>query len=757
MQKKSHAFDYNVILKYLFILLTFVLLNNIEKTVYPYSISAYSAFIAIKVNPFICSILLLFSFVVLGEYGLLASVSLTCVIFTSVYFLYKKYNLKSLFEFSIYTTFSLAGFLILGNTINEISLYKKASICVITLLMNIVSLISLNALYTKGLKIKLRKEEYLSLSLFIVLLGLGISNLITPLLYKGIAILLILLIGYFFESGMPSLTSAILGISLSIYYNNVNYVALFLSFGILVECFMNVSRRATGILLIAFEYGLQYFFNVYPSFQYYDVIATASACLFFIMIPTKPLKTLKENFEIYNEKQLVKQTINRNRIYLSNRLYEISGVFSEMSNAFSQFKTVEVSVEKAKKTCYKKINSSVCSNCENYHKCNRFDVEIESGIKKIIDIGFAKGKLSLIDFPGELSTHCVHPSDLIFGLNKFIAEYKTYQLQSGNVKNGRELIKNEADGMKELLKCLALESGELLKYHSNVEKELTAKLLDNGINASEVLIYGEKERIKIGLILIAKEFSLRKIIDIISKTVQREVSLFEKNNITEDKYYLSFKVASKYDAVFGISKTVKDGSKISGDTYSVSKLDNGRFLIAIADGMGSGENAENVSSITLSLIESFYKSGMKSEIILPTVNKLLSLYTDDIFTALDVSVIDLYSCTADFIKYGSPYGFIINDSGIKIVEGSSLPLGIINEIKPTVCNTELNDGDMILIVSDGVSDSFGSSGDFIDYLRKIPAKNPQTLTDNIMKNAINKNNGERKDDMTALAVRVFKK
>jgi stage II sporulation protein E len=173
--------------------------------------------------------------------------------------------------------------------------------------------------------------------------------------------------------------------------------------------------------------------------------------------------------------------------------------------------------------------------------------------------------------------------------------------------------------------------------------------------------------------------------------------------------------------------------------------------------MGSGEQAQNVSSVALSLIESFYKAGMKSELILSTVNKLLSVNTEDCFTALDVSVIDLNAGRADFIKYGSPYGFIINDNGVRIIEAGTLPLGILEDLTPSVCSTPLLNGDMILLVTDGISDAFKSSGEIIDFLRKIPAKNPQALADDVLAEALNLSGGKKNDDMTALAVRIFDK
>ena len=177
----------------------------------------------------------------------------------------------------------------------------------------------------------------------------------------------------------------------------------------------------------------------------------------------------------------------------------------------------------------------------------------------------------------------------------------------------------------------------------------------------------------------------------------------------------------------------------------------------LCDGMGSGENAEAVSSTALSLIESFYKAGMSSNLILSTVNSLLSINAEDTYTALDISVIDLDNASADFIKYGSPYGYIINNSGVKIVEGNNLPLGILDQLKPAVCTSPLEENDIILLITDGVLDAFNGSNEILEFLRKAPAKNPQTLTDDILNQAIIRSGGIKNDDMTALAIRVFKK
>ena len=54
-------------------------------------------------------------------------------------------------------------------------------------------------------------------------------------------------------------------------------------------------------------------------------------------------------------------------------------------------------------------------------------------------------------------------------------------------------------------------------------------------------------------------------------------------------------------------------------------------------------------------------------------------------------------------------------------------------------------------------DAFSSSTDFINYLQTANVKNPQTLADRILSRAIELNGGARKDDMTVLCIRIFKK
>ena len=94
--------------------------------------------------------------------------------------------------------------------------------------------------------------------------------------------------------------------------------------------------------------------------------------------------------------------------------------------------------------------------------------------------------------------------------------------------------------------------------------------------------------------------------------------------------------------------------------------------------------------------------------------------------------------------------------GTTAVEGSALPLGALDEISPFVNRDEFQGGDVIVFVSDGVSDLF--SGDELKTLiNETSGDNVETLVGAVMSEAKTRAGGVNRDDMTVTAVRVFKR
>lgn len=756
MLRKKFSFDYVTSIKYALLFLIMIVFGNLEKDFSIYNSAIFVMALALGSNVITTTIFYLATYLIMGKIGLLPATSIIATFFAVIICIYRKKRIKPKIELSAYMIIALIGYVFLGDTTTFIPIEKRLLTATFTCLLTLISVVAGTTVNDKGLKYKLDYGELASIIVMVSLLGLGVCNFISPYVWRGLIILIILVSCMLFNYGACTIISAVLGISLAVFYGQISYVALTLVWGICALGFMPISKYLSAVSVIVCDYLIQVIFGFYGQYLLADFISILIGCATFTLIPNKPLKKLKETISLFKEKQIAKETINRTRLMASNRLFELSTVFLEMANAFNSLNDNNLDEQGVKKAIIDEVTQKLCVECEYQNKCRITQSVKKNELNKLIDIGLAKGKTSLIDLPKELGNNCIKVNSLLFTVNKLIIDYRNYTLERLNVKTGRELICDQAVGVSEILKGLALETGALLKYQSKIENDLRNNLQKKGFRVGEILIYGEDDFITVGIILTMREFSLNLLTSTISNAVGRPVALVEKANITEDKVYLSFKKSANYDAVFGVRQVTKDGSDKCGDTHSVTRIREDKFLVAVSDGMGSGKKAEAVSATSLSLIESFYKAGLSGNLILNTVNKLLAINTEDTFTALDVSIIDLKTCTADFIKYGAPYGFIISDAGIKIVESNTLPIGILEELKPSVCQAQLNDGDMLLLISDGVADAFNSSSEIIDFLKTVPAKNPQTLADDIVSNAIKRNNNSKPDDMTALCVRIYK-
>lgn len=167
--------------------------------------------------------------------------------------------------------------------------------------------------------------------------------------------------------------------------------------------------------------------------------------------------------------------------------------------------------------------------------------------------------------------------------------------------------------------------------------------------------------------------------------------------------------------------------------------------------MGHGQQASETSKNAVNMIENFYRAGIESNIILALVNKLLRLCADDVFSSLDIAAVDTSNGSLDVVKLGSASSFIIRKENIEMLSCTSAPMGILDSIDSVTMKYQLFDGDMVLMMSDGVFDVLEGSG-IAEIVDSLDTANPQTLADEILKKALE--NGAT-DDCTVVAFRLF--
>ena len=209
--------------------------------------------------------------------------------------------------------------------------------------------------------------------------------------------------------------------------------------------------------------------------------------------------------------------------------------------------------------------------------------------------------------------------------------------------------------------------------------------------------------------------------------------------------------APTFETAYGVASRKFSGESESGDTLSILCPSKNRRLFAICDGMGHGQQASETSKNAVNMIENFYRAGIESNIILALANKLLRLCADDVFSSLDIAAVDTSNGSLDVVKLGSASSFIIRKENIEMLSCTSAPMGILDSVESVTMKYQLFDGDMVLMMSDGVFDVLEGSG-IAEIVDSLDTANPQTLADEILKKALE--NGAS-DDCTVVAFRLF--
>lgn len=316
---------------------------------------------------------------------------------------------------------------------------------------------------------------------------------------------------------------------------------------------------------------------------------------------------------------------------------------------------------------------------------------------------------------------------------------------------------------------------------SNIAKEIT-KDEDKFIKEiSKIRFLLEKKEIKIEEIKIKKNNNkfiisiytdkckydcyINEIEKILSEVLNTEIVLQKKECAIDKDNNICKQIYSSKDKFLlrvGIAKTMKEKSVVSGDSYIKSKLEDGKNLIALSDGMGSGPEARKASKIAIKMLERLLKTGFEKDTSIKLINSTMCLNSkDDMYATLDIAIFDLFSGSMELVKNGSCPTFIKSRDDVQLIKSFSLPAGILGDIDLVTFEKDLEDGDIIVMCTDGIIDSnteYNNKELWIkDLLTEIETDDVKKIADIILNEAIDNNVGRPKDDMTVIVSKVIKK
>lgn len=436
-------------------------------------------------------------------------------------------------------------------------------------------------------------------------------------------------------------------------------------------------------------------------------------------------------------------TVSRRMEGLSFTLSSVSDVLYNVSDKLRYPNEEEVLC------CVDAICREHCRTCFAAEKECQSTLCERHGVTDIMCARLVGGGLKTVDLPEKATRMCPNVSELVERLNDGYARLVSEQFQN----NKTEILASEYNAMARLIKYTAQKSNA----DTTPDKELTAKVTEAlchiGVRFSSVNAYGVREKVVDvhGVSLAALGCTAKEAAVYLGEKCG--LSLTEPEFITAGgKTVMRFRRAKKIRLEYARSIGAKGGNTVSGDSVSFFENDEERFYALISDGMGSGRSAALTSRLTSVFVEKLLTTGAHKNVTLELLNDLLLSKSDESFATVDLLEIDLLTGDASFIKAGAAPAYILRAAKLYKIASCTPPAGIIRSFNAENTKFTLEPGDVVLMVSDGIIQSYDETPWLCEMLSAEAAKDPARLCSAVLAKA--KKMNVRDDDMTCVAVRV---
>lgn len=621
------------------------------------------------------------------------------------------------------------------------------------------------------------------------LFGFSVKNIL--------CILVVLILGW--KNGM--LVGATGGITTGIVLGIIDngdpiMIAAFAICGLLAGLFSRFGRPGVIIGFVLGNTVLTYVSNgnVVPIILFQEILI---ASLGLLLIPKKVEFAIEDMF---NNSVLLPETTGRvleGSKETIRKLTNISETISELAQSYTQTAATVLDddmtrIEKENEEIFmKELRNNIESLEDNmlYEELYYSD-EIVSDVFKSLLINTRITKKQLLeifsnhneyimgyDKENDAEENASIEKDINEMIKKINYSYKTSKMNFVYKKKIEENNKNVSAQLQGVSEIIAEVADELEDSQNKEidefkkEREQIIQLLkQKQINIDELYIKKEESgRYKVTIYqktceeVDGSECPYKTIGQVLSRVLNERLTLVEQTcglRTKQNTCMFSYMSQDKHSLQIGIAKSTKNGSPVSGDTSTQIRLEDGKYLLALSDGMGSGPEARKSSKIAIKMLERLLTSGFKKDTSIKLINSTLAstMKEEDMYATLDIAIIDLYTENMEFVKNGACPTYVKRNKDVQILKSISMPTGIIDNIDLIVYDKDIEKGDIIVMCSDGIiesNDEYQNKELWLKYLlEEINTDDVQKIADIIISEAIDNDYGKEKDDMTVIVAKV---
>ncbi len=262
-------------------------------------------------------------------------------------------------------------------------------------------------------------------------------------------------------------------------------------------------------------------------------------------------------------------------------------------------------------------------------------------------------------------------------------------------------------------------------------------------------------------------------------TMQKELQIYIKNLISTEKFREKIenelKVARdiqmgylRKDFVsfsenhnFNIVAAIKPAREIGGDFYDFFMLNESTLCFAIGDVAGKGVPAALFMTIVLTLTRSGIYTNKNLGIVVNKMNSVLVERNENsVFTTFFIGLLNTETGELNFCNAGHNYPYLLKNSDLFEIKATHGPaLGVVADVKYKTGKLTIENGDKLLLYTDGVTDAENEKAEFFgknkleDFINEDMDKSIQDITSGLIR-TLKKHSGksQQSDDITILTL-----
>lgn len=613
-------------------------------------------------------------------------------------------------------------------------------------------------------KNKINREKFICTFITMALVLSGFNNIeIFNISIKNIlSIIFVIYLSY--SSGiLVGATSGVM-IGMVAYISNTEMpfiIALFAVGGLLSGLFRDLGRSGSILGFVLGNGIISFYINsLGTSFLDYRELFMASIIF---LAASKFIKVDLEDYFIENT-HIKKHYEDKKLEIATKRLNEMESLFNNLQEVLNR--SIDEEVEYPSFEVYNLIDDvskKTCEGCKNIEKC--WGSEYYNTYYNILDLinkieNNYQAEELFIDIDD-----CNNKEDLIENIIETFLSFKKNRSFNMKLLEHRKLLAEQIGNIGRIIGGMGMEFYSTPIFNEELEEIILKELKNKKMNVENLSVVElERDDIEV-LVEMDSDIESVGMIEEVKKEVSKNLGFplsadYKVGNLNSQNKVFKLVRKKRFNALTNISNEPNPEEEVCGDSYTFGERASIQFS-AISDGMGIGQKAHKESSIAIELLEKLMDINMDKDLIIKTLNSVLRIKsTEEIFTTLDVSFIDLYTGKLQIIKNGSPATFIKRGKEVRVINCNSLPIGILEDVDLNIYEEELQDGDIVIMMSDGLIESNRNVEDQEKWMKglieSIDSLNPQTIADQILSSAklIGKDNEQ--DDMTIIATKVWK-